>query len=194
MLVTYDMIKESLFQYKAPENKIKRMSDTGEIIRIAKNLYETDPDTPGYLVANSIYSPSYLSFDYALAYYGLIPESVYVYTSATYKKNKKKKYVNNLGTFTYRDVPALAYPYGINIMREGEHSYLIATPEKAICDKLYSSKPIKNKKQLHDLLFVDLRIDKELFNKLNFDDMLALCDLYKSTNHKYLKKIIGDIL
>lgn len=192
MIVTYEMLKMSLSKYKTPDMKIKRMSDRGEIIKLTKNLYETKIDTAGYLVANAIYSPSYLSFEYALSYYGLIPETVYTYTSATYNKKKKKQYSNALGTFTYRDVPSAVYPYGINIVHEGDYSYAIATPEKALCDKLYSLKPVKNKKQLYELLFNDLRIDIDTFKKMNFEDLKILCDLYKSTNMKLLKKVIGD--
>lgn len=193
MIITYEILKESLSnKYKAPDMKIKRMSDSGEIIKLTKNLYETKADTAGYLVANAIYSPSYLSFDYALSYYGLIPEAVYTYTSATYNKKKKKQYSNPLGTFTYRDVPSKVYPYGINIMSEGDYSYAIATPEKALCDKLYTLKPVKNKKQMYELLFDNLRIDQDIFQKMNFEDLRMLCDLYKNTNMKLLKKVIGD--
>ena len=88
MIVTYQMLKESLSDYKNPDNKIKRMSDGGEIVKLTRNLYETNVNTPGHLVADAIYSPSYLSFDYALSYYGLIPEMVYIYTSATFNKKK----------------------------------------------------------------------------------------------------------
>lgn len=193
MIVTYEMLKNSLTKYKAPDIKIKRMSDNKEIIKLTKNLYETEINTPGYLAANAIYTPSYLSFDYALAYYGLIPEAVYVYTSATYNKKKKKQYNNTLGTFTYRDVPLNVYPYGINIIKEGEYSYLIATMEKAICDKLYTLKPVKNKKEMYDLLFNDLRINIDVLKKIDFEDLNILCDIYKSTNMKYLKKVIGDL-
>ena len=69
MIVTYEILKESLTDYKARDIKIKRMSDNKEIIKLTKNLYETNKNAPGYVVANAIYSPSYLSFDYALAYY-----------------------------------------------------------------------------------------------------------------------------
>jgi hypothetical protein len=192
MIVTYEILKNLFNHYKAPDMKIKRMSDNGEIIKLTKNLYETEINTPGYLVANAIYTPSYLSFDYALSYYGLIPETVYVYTSATYNKKKKKNYTNALGTFTYRDVPSQVYPYGINIINEGDYSYVIATPEKAICDKLYTLKPVKNKKEMKFLLFNDLRIDNAMFKELNFEDLNILCDIYKSTNMKLLKKVIGD--
>src|SRR5690554_965136 len=78
-----------------------RMVKDGEYIKIIRGLYETDPSTPGYLLAGSIYGPSYLSFEFALAYHGLIPEAVYTFTSATYDKKKKKKFETPFGTFTY---------------------------------------------------------------------------------------------
>lgn len=192
MIVTYEILKNSLTNYKAPDIKIKRMADNGEIIKLRKNLYETDKNISGYLVANAIYSPSYISFDYALSYYGLIPEAVYVYTSATYNKGKKKEYKNSLGTFTYRDVPACVYPYGLKIFKENNYSYVMATAEKALCDKLYTLKPLKNKEEMYSLLFDNLRIDIDIFKNLEFKDIYVLCDLYKSTNMKILKKVIGD--
>lgn len=193
MIATYEILKNSLNDYKAPDIKIKRMSDSGQIIKLTKNLYETDKNTPGYLDANAIYTPSYLSFDYALAYHGLIPEAVYVYTSATYNKKKKKNYINELGTFTYRDVPSNVYPYGIDLVKEGEYSYAIASAEKALCDKLYTLEPVKNKQEMYDLLFNDLRIDVDGLKKINIADLFLLCDLYKSTNMKFLKKVVGEL-
>ena len=193
MIVTYEMLKESLTDYKARDIKIKRMSDNKEIIKLTKNLYETNKNAPGYVVANAIYSPSYLSFDYALAYYGLIPEAVYTYTSATFGKGKKKLYKNDFGTYIYRDVPTQIYPYGLQIYQEQDYSYVMATPEKALCDKLYTLKVVRNKKDMYDLLFNDLRIDMDVLKRLDFNALYTLCDNYGSTNMKYLKKVLGDL-
>jgi len=54
-----------------------------------------------------------MSFNYALAEYSLIPETVHVYRSATFKKRKTKVYQNHFGVFTYRDVLANVYHSGI---------------------------------------------------------------------------------
>ena len=178
MIVTYEILKESLTDYKARDI---RMSDNKEIIKLTKNLYETNKNAPGYVVANAIYSPSYLSFDYALAYYGLIPEAVYTYTSATFGKGKKKLYKNDFGTYTYRDVPTHIYPYGLQIYQEQDYSYVMATPEKALCDKLYTLKVVRNKK------------DMDVLKRLDFNVLYTLCDNYGSTNMKYLKKVLGDL-
>ena len=193
MIVTYEILKESLTDYKARDIKIKRMSDNKEIIKLTKNLYETNKNAPGYVVANAIYSQSYLSFDYALAYYGLIPEAVYTYKRATFGKGKKKLYKNDFGTYTYRDVPTHIYPYVLQIYQEQDYSYVMATPEKALCDKLYTLKVVRNKKDMYDLLFNDLRIDMDVLKRLDFNVLYTLCDNYGSTNMKYLKKVLGDL-
>lgn len=66
------MLKIDLADYKAPDMKIKRMIDQKQIIKLRKDLYETDLDMPGIVEACAIQTSSYLSFDYALSYYGLI--------------------------------------------------------------------------------------------------------------------------
>ena len=62
-----------------------------KLIKIRNGLYETEANTPSYLLAGSIYGPSYISFEYALSYYGLIPERVTTITCATFNKRKEKK-------------------------------------------------------------------------------------------------------
>ncbi len=192
MLMTYDMIRNSLSNYKQPDNKIKRMTDSKEIIKLTKNIYETDKNNPGFLYANVLYGPSYISFEYALSYHGLIPETVYVYTSATFKKKKKKTYQNLFGTYTYRDIPEKAYPFDILLIEDNIYPYSIASSEKALCDKLYTLKSIRTIKDLKIVLFEDLRIDKNAFYKLDLNKLSALCDLYNSTTLTTLKKMIGD--
>ena len=63
------------------------------------------------------------------------------------------------GTFTYCDVPAEAFPLELVLVQEGDYFYRIASPEKAICDKLYTMSPTANIKELYALLADDLRID-----------------------------------
>ena len=160
-------------------------------IQVARGLYETDADTPGKYLAGKIFGPSYLSFDYALAVYSLIPEAVYrTYTSATFNKRKAKQYQNHFGIFTYRDIPSEVYPLGILLHEENGYSYQIATPEKALCDKLYTLPPAKNLNELRALLFDDLRIDEQEFGRLNMNSLNELAPLYHASNLKLLDKLI----
>lgn len=193
MIKTTAMILEELNNYASPASKLSRMVKNGEYIKIVRGLYETDPLTPGYLLAGSIYGPSYLSFEFALAYHGLIPEAVYTFTSATYDKKKKKKFETPFGTFTYRDVPRDAYPLGIKIVKESDYSFWIASPEKALCDVLYTKVPVANHKELFSLLFDDMRIDEQEFGQLNYNDILILEERYHSTNVQKLSQLMRRI-
>ncbi|NLC44021.1 MAG: hypothetical protein GX783_07030 [Clostridiales bacterium] len=193
MIKTTAMILDELKNYASPASKLSRMAQNGEYIKIVRGLYETDPSTPGYLLAGSIYGPSYLSFEFALAYHGLIPEAVYTFTSATYDKKKKKKFETPFGTFTYRDIPRDAYPLGVEIVKEGDYSYWIASPEKALCDALYTKAPVANHKELLILLFDDMRIDEQEFDKLNYNDIIILAESYHSTNVQKLRQLMRRI-
>ena len=186
MIQTTAMLLDQLQGYRYPANTLARMVTQGEIYPVVRGLYVTDRKMPGHLLAASIYGPSYLSFDYALSYWHLIPEAVYTYTSATYDKKKKKQYDTAFGMFIYRDVPQSAYPLGIQIVKEGEYSFPIAQPEKALCDKLYTISPVANQTAFETLLFSDLRIDQEAFWQLDTDpgDQRRLILLAGSADHR----------
>ena len=190
MLKTTAMIMDELKGYANPTAKLARMVKAGEYTKIVRGLYETDPAVSGYLLAGSIYGPSYLSFDFALSFYGMIPEAAYAFTSATFDKKKKKSYDTPFGNFTYKDVPKEVYPYEIALLSEGEYSFQIATPEKALCDKLYSVRPAGSCRALKELLFEDLRIEEETLKKLSIEKIERMEDKYHSTNVELLAKVL----
>lgn len=196
MVITTNILKNNLEGYSNKNNKISRDLKDGKLYKIINGLYETNPNIPGYLLASSIYGPSYISFEYALSYYGLIPERVNTITCATFNKKKKKIYNTYFGVFTYRDIPVNAYPEEIILKEENNYSYQIATPEKALCDKLYTLSPLSNYSNLEEMLFNDLRIDEEEFKKLNVDKIDKLSRLYHSTNvdllARYMKRYVNE--
>lgn len=193
MIKTTAIMLQELNNYKNPRDKLAHMVKKKECIPVIQGLYETNPTTPGYRLANTICSPSYLSFEFALSYHGLIPEAVYNFTSATFEKKKKKEFKTHFGTFTYRDVPSAAYPYGIECVSENGYTFQIASPEKALCDELYIQSPVTSQRELKELLFDSLRIDWELFCKLNMDDILFLNSKYHCTNIQKLTKTMEKI-
>ncbi|MDO4710791.1 MAG: hypothetical protein Q4A75_02345 [Peptostreptococcaceae bacterium] len=186
MIKTTAMILEELKNYASPKTKLSRMVQKGEYVQITKGLYETDKNVSGHLLAASIYGPSYISFEYALSYHGMIPEAVYTITCATFEKKKKKRYDTPFGVFTYRDVPPEAFPLYIELKNEGDYWYRIASPEKALCDQLYILRPVKNTKELAMLLFDDLRIERSDLRNLETDKITKLSDKYHATNIKKL--------
>jgi predicted transcriptional regulator of viral defense system len=191
---TLDLIKINK-NYSDVMGKISRDLRDEKIIQLKRGLYESDKDTPGYYLASYIYGPSYLSFDYVLSISGLIPEGIYkTYMSATFKKNKKKTYSNYFGDYLYRDIPEDVFRFGVKTVIENGYSYQIANVEKALCDKLYTLKPVNNLEGLKIMLFNDLRIDENMFRKLDFDFIMKISRKYKSTNLNLLEKLIkgGD--
>ena len=77
---SYVYLLDRLKSYKNPRNKIGLMIKKNHIIRVKKGLYVLPAAFGGkinkFLLANLIYGPSYVSFESALSYWGLIPEKV----------------------------------------------------------------------------------------------------------------------
>ena len=122
-------------------------------------------------IANRIYPPSYVSFEMALAYYGLIPESVYGITSASTRKTSHFK--TTIGSFIYRTIKPKLY-FGFNLLRNNEKLFRLASPEKAFLDLFYI------KTELRDTAsFEGLRINREIFLKLmNYDKINGYLGTY----------------
>lgn len=190
LILTQNMIINSLSEYSNPKMKLKRLVKSGKFFPIVKGLYETDEHSAGYLLAESIYSPSYLSFDFALSFHGIIPEAVYTYTSATFEKRRKKFHSTSFGNFYYRDVPYAVFPLEIRILQEDGYYFKIASPEKALCDKVYSVSPVHSLKGIAELLDGDLRIDYSELEKLNFNTVNEIAPLYHSSNVNLLAKFL----
>lgn len=190
MIITTNMLKEKYNNYSNPLDKIKRDIDKGIIIRLTKGIYETNPNVSPFLLASSILSPSYLSYDWALSYYNLIPEKVIAITSATLKNHKNKTFENKLGRFEYSDIPSKAYSEGLTYIEQVGYVVKIATKEKAICDSLCKWRVAKNIDELKELLFIDKRIDESEFKTCDFKFMKHLASLYNKTNLKILIKLI----
>ncbi len=192
------IISERLKDYASPRAKLTRMIKSGQLIQVKRGFF-IDPNdyyVPECL-AGIIYGPSYISFEYALSYYGLIPERASAITSAVYNKNKNKKFHTPAGNFYYYYLPVKIYPYGIirltaKSLSDGkDYGYLIAAPEKALCDTLYKTAPIDSMRNLEPLLFDDLRIEKEDILKLDVESLMFLAPMYRkktlSLFYKWLK-------
>ena len=186
MIFTTNMLKEKYRDYANPLDKIKREADAGALIRIHRGIYETDPTVSPYLLAPVMLSPSYLSFDWALSHYGLIPERVYSITSASFEVRKNKVFQNAFGYYEFSDIPAEVFPEGVGLLEEGDYVVKIASKEKAICDSLYKWRVVQNIAELKELLFEDHRIDEEEFETCDFALMMRLAKLYHRANLKIL--------
>ena len=113
----YQMVMDVLHDYHKPRAKIGAWLKNKTLLRVKKGLYvfgEAVAKRPysREILANLIYGPSYISLDYALHYYGLIPERVETVTSCTLGRGRL--FSTPVGRFLYRHIPKDAYAQGID--------------------------------------------------------------------------------
>lgn len=146
--------------------------------KLRNGLYALRADLPREeAIANRLYPPSYISFEYALSRYGIIPESVYAITSATTRLTRE--FIVDNKSFTYSHIKKQAYR-GYRIEKIGGMTVFIAEPEKAFVDYLY---------------FVDLK-RKILNERLNARELKkkAVMEYAGLFGRERLIKLIKEIL
>lgn len=159
-------------------NNLSRWTKKGLLIRLRQG-YFTFPEYKdkrdfAYYFANRIYRPSYISLHTALAFYGMIPETVVQITSVTSLKTASFK--NDFGEYIYKSVnERLIFGYDLKPM-DGERTLQFAKPEKALLDLLYLYPEYNSKQDL-----IDLRIDEDfLYNEFNKNLLLEYKTKFKS--------------
>ena len=154
---------------------------------IAEKIEETF--IPYEQIANLLYGPSYISFEWALSFYKMIPEGVYVVTSAS--ATKSKIFNTPTGTFDYINLSHYRYAIGIDQKENAAGTFLIATPEKALADLIH----FKSKKLEGNDLLVDLiearRMDEDYLKNLNKKHLLEIADSYSSRAVVNLINVLG---
>ena len=192
MIYDFQSLSIRYKEYSNIYQKINNECKKGILVKIKRGLYTDDLYNDKEVIANICYNPSYISFEYALSYYGLIPEFVSTFTSATFGKKNNKIYHMKDSTFDYRSVPDEVFPMGILIMKNSKDiSYKIASKEKALCDLLYSKYPVRSIKDLKTLLFEDMRIDENELLKMNVEFIKEIAPLYHSNSLNVLIKYLN---
>lgn len=192
----YQQLVSYLRGYAKPRDRISGLMADGSLIRLRKGLYvlgeryRRAPLSREYL-ANLIYGPSYVSLDYALCYYALIPERVENLTSVTTGQNRR--FNTPLGVFTYRPLPPRRYAPGIRWAGEGSAHYLMASPEKALVDKVWADKRFSpaNMKDFDAYLFEDLRLDEERVTSLDRKQLTIVCAAFASRKIDMLARCLA---
>ncbi len=154
--VSYDTARKFIFRNRNKNNYVK----------LKRGLYYDKNIPPSeFEIANRLYYPSYVSFEYALSFYGIIPEMVYTITSATSKSSREFIIANISYHYSHIKKEAFSGYSGRDI--NGKFIFL-AEAEKALADYLY---------------FVDLgkrgendRID---VSRLDFKRLIKYGRLYK---------------
>lgn len=170
--VTGAEIKTCFPNLASPEKKIQALERSGELIRLKRNLFIvskhlTGKETDARLCANHLYGPSYVSLQWALRQYGMIPEQVFLMTSVTTKRSRSFK--TPIGNFSYMQVPPAYFPIGVESKEEGGLRFLMASREKALCDTILQDNfvPRQSMKALAVYLEEDMRLDMDVLSELD---------------------------
>ena len=180
--VTTSIIESLYPELKSADKKVTLLEKQGIIIRLKRGLYVVNPEYSGKtlsseLIANHLYTPSYISMSTALRYYGLIPEAVYVHQSMTVKH--PRNFQTPIGSYDYKYISRKAFPIGVRCMNKGDYAFLIASPEKALCDLIANSSKVilRYMKDVEIYLAEDIRMDMDEFYKLDktiFEDYVKV--------------------
>jgi len=191
--VTSNMVAACYGSLREPQKKVQALVKTGELIRLRRGLYVVNPDLSGIginaqLCANHIYGPSYVSLHWALRWYGLIPEKVFRMTSMTLRPSKT--FETPLGVFDYYMVDREYFPIGVRSVQDNGVSYLIASPEKALCDLILYDRylPARSVKGLKRYLEEDIRFDMD--ELMQFD--VSIIEECAAIGNK--KQIMNDLI
>lgn len=189
----------SLFsEIKAGNQKVRNLELSGKVIRLKKGLYVVDPSVSRValsteLIANHIYAPSYVSMSSALRYYGLIPETVYTMQSMTIKHSRS--FDTPIGRFDYTFINREAFHIGITSINKQSYAFLMATPEKALCDLIANSPQVNLRyaKDVEVYLEEDIRMDIDDFRNMDISVFEHYAEVGKKAGSiqsliKYLKK------
>jgi predicted transcriptional regulator of viral defense system len=114
-----------------------------------------------FVIANKLLSPSYISMEMALSWYGVIPEGVYSITSVSTRRTIE--YSTDAGNFDYRKIKKEGF-FGdvINKVEGYNQGYRIAKLEKAIIDLFYYSNELTDEDDLKALRFNEEVIKNEV--------------------------------
>ena len=149
--------------------------ENGLLLRLKQGLYCMRSDLPSNEeIANSLYRPSYISFEYALTRYGIIPEATYSITNATTKVSREFE-VNDIA-YSYLTIKKEAY-IGFDLVKGEDKSYLIADPEKALADYLYfvslGLKTLNDRLDLDGLNSVKIKSYATIFGRKRLDLLVS---------------------
>ncbi|MEX0986530.1 MAG: hypothetical protein WD052_03555 [Bacteroidales bacterium] len=185
--VGYAVLASLFSTYKSPRNKIANLEIKEKLIRLKRGMYVVSPNVSGKLlstelIANHLYGPSYVSMESALRYYGLIPENIYMVRSLTTKRSRV--FENQISRFEYIQCSEEYFPIGINQKMNDDFSFLIASPEKALCDLIAYTPELRPRfmKSLLSYLEEDIRLDMEAFYSMNVKIFEQCAEVGKKKN------------
>jgi len=191
----YVYLMDLLKRYRCPRDKVTELLRSRELVRVKKGIYALGErhgqDVSLPVLANMIYGPSYVSKQYALAHYQLIPERVYEITSMT--PNRNKRFRTPLGVFSYQVLPLGLFAVGVTREQlDGLRGFLIATREKALADLIHAER-FDGVEALEGFLSEGLRIEAEGLRALRLGMLAKINERFQSPTLAQLSELVRRV-
>ena len=162
-------------------NQLNNWRRKGLVIQLKRGLYvlskaDRKVEPSNLFLSGQLYSPSYVSLEYALGVHGIIPEMVTQVTAVTTKNVASFK--TELGSFEYQHIKREAFRGFKAAKDQAGLTYFLAEPEKAVVDFIYLNLPRFN------------RGDREVFTQsyrfqnldsLNLKKLMSYAALFTNT-------------
>jgi hypothetical protein len=197
--LTRHLMLQLLKDYKRPNDKISELIKQKVLVYITRGLYIIGPSYRGvkptpFMIANYLLGPSYISTETALAYWGLIPERTFEISSCTLKRTRS--YETTSGRYSFYQLRVPYYAIGLKSVEVATNQMvLMASPEKALCDKIVLTPYInlRSTRETWDFLLHDMRLDEKILASLNMD-LLMQCAAHgpKENSFRMLIKTLNN--
>lgn len=173
--------------------QLTRWTKSGRVYQLRRGLYALAPPYQKvkphpFLVANRLQRASYVSGQSALAFYGLIPDTVHVTLSVTTGRPEHRE--TPLGVFEFRHVkPELLRGYRMTDLQGQKHpsqQALVATPEKALLDLVYLQPGGNTLEYLRELRLQNLE-------RLNLDELRRQAEIFDTPKLRQAVEVIAHL-
>ncbi len=180
--------------YLAPQKKLNHLEKNGFLKKIYRGFYSFDDSYNRMMVANTLHSPSYISYESALGFYGMIPEKVEMVFSVTQSKPLRIK--TTFGDLAYRSQSTELYAAGMSLMFVDNNPILIASKEKALLDALAQHKLKASgvvEKEIYEYVVEGMRIEVDELFSLSMIKLKKLAYLYRNFAPRKLVNHISQL-
>ena len=169
--------------------QLTRWVNSGRLYQLRRGLYSIAPPYQKikphpFLVANRLQRASYVSLQSALAFYGLIPETVNITISVT--AGRPERLGTPLGIFEFRHVQSKLL-YGYQMTDLGGQNALVATPTKALLDLVYLQPGGETANYLNELRLQNL-------DHLDLDVLKRQAEVFDSPKMRVAAKVINNLI
>jgi predicted transcriptional regulator of viral defense system len=190
----YLYLMNELKDFASPRDKVTQLLKSGDIIRIKKGLYlpgTAQGENQKEIIAGMLYGPSYISLEYALMHYKMIPEQVKTVTCIT--TQKPKLYTTPAGSFRYQHIRRELFHLGLEHHLTGQTGFWLASKEKALCDLVYYLGKSLSVDEIETLLLDNMRIETTELQSLDLPKLEGWLTIYHYLSMENLYKYLRGI-